>query len=513
MEVCRSRGLAAGIKKEHSMVLCKLTEADLNNRRAEDLYCVEGSKAYLEEFVQKYRALGDFAKINHVSVKDLQELELDGKLIFLADDYYREIFERMQEEAALQGKISKVCYFANQETEYEEAFRACYQDKELENILVFRSGPHAAEYVKGMDFSDNARALFEYMLANGYNEKYELVWYVKNPAEFSDYKKYKRVFFLPFHWSVSSDRSKRERYYRPLCLAKFLFFTDAYGIARNCRKDQVRVQLWHGCGFKTRIRFSSCEKRYEYMTVTSELYAEIHQNIYGLRREQLLVTGCPKQDWLFEKNQISYAERLHFPYGKKYIYWLPTFRQSKNLLQKKECSGLSETGFPIVDTVSKMERLNQYLKNSETVLVIKLHPFQDTEQIKAYPFSNIVMLNNEQLFDMDIQVNQLLSQADALISDYSSAAVDYLLLDRPMAFLLDDLKEYENSRGFVFEDIREYLPGAEVYHMDDLLDFIEKTAAGEDFTKEKRRFLSKKMNHYQDGNSCKRILERLNIVH
>lgn len=494
------------------MVLRKLTEADLNNKRAEDLYCVEGSKSYLQEFVQKYRALGDFHKINNISVEDLQKTELSGKLVFLADDYYRETYERIQGQEALRAKLFAIYYFANQETEYEEEFRTYYREKELENMIVFRSGPHAAEYVKGMDFSDNARALFEYMLANGYNKKYELVWYVKNPEEFSDYQKYKNVSFLPFHWSVSSDRRNRESYYRPLCLSKFLFFTDAYGIARNCRKDQIRVQLWHGCGFKTRIRFSPCEKRYEYMTVVSELYAEIHQKIYGLRREQLLITGCPKQDWLFEKNEISYAERLHFPYGKKYIYWLPTFRQSKNLLQQKERAALSETGFPIVDTMSKMETLNQHLKDNETVLVIKLHPFQDTEQIKEYSLSNIVLLKNEQLFNMDIQVNQLLSQADALISDYSSAAVDYLLLDRPMAFMLDDLQEYENSRGFVFDDIIKYLPGAEVYDIDDLLNFIKKTAAGDDFTKEKRHTLAKKMNRYQDGNSCKRILQRLNIV-
>ena len=31
-------------------------------------------------------------------------------------------------------------------------------------MILFRSGPHASAYIKGMDFSDNARALFEYMI-------------------------------------------------------------------------------------------------------------------------------------------------------------------------------------------------------------------------------------------------------------------------------------------------------------------------------------------------------------
>lgn len=491
------------------MILRKLTEADLIDKRTEDICCVEGAKGYLDEFAHNYPALG---KASNYSIEELAQAELSEKLIFIATDYYREVFERLQCHADLADTLSEVYYFANRETEYEEEFRALYQDAALENIIVFRSGPHITEYIKGMDFSDNARALFEYMLAGGYNAKYELVWYVKDPQEFSDYEKYSNVHFIPLEWSVSVKKEERERYYRPLCLAKFLFFTDAYGIARNCRGDQIRVQLWHGCGFKTRIRFSPCEKRYEYMTVTSDMYAEIHREIYGLQKEQLLVTGCPKQDWLFEKRNISFTERLHLPCGNKYIYWLPTFRQSDNLIQKAECVHASETGFPIVDTMEKMERLNVLLRENDTVMVIKLHPFQSTEKIKEFSFSNIVLLENRQLFEMDIQVNQLLSEADALISDYSSVAVDYMLLDRPMAFLLDDLEEYADSRGFVFDNIMEYLPGKEVYHFHDLCEFINEIAQGEDFTKEKRQLLAKKMNRYQDGNSCKRILERLNIL-
>ena len=50
---------------------------------------------------------------------------------------------------------------------------------------------------------------------------------------------------------------------------------------------------------------------------------------------------------------------------------------------------------------------------------------------------------------MDIPVNRILGKADALISDYSSAAIDYLILDRPIGFLLKDVEEYGNSRGFI----------------------------------------------------------------
>ena len=86
--------------------------------------------------------------------------------------------------------VERVYFFANRETEYELAYRARYGMWPLEDIIVFRSGPHAGGYVKGMDFSDNARALFEYMLSAGLNGKYKLVWVVRNPEEFQSYEKY-----------------------------------------------------------------------------------------------------------------------------------------------------------------------------------------------------------------------------------------------------------------------------------------------------------------------------------
>ena len=93
---------------------------------------------------------------------------------------------------------------------------------------------------------------------------------------------------------------------------------------------------------------------------------------------------------------------------------------------------------------------------------MKLHPFQRRERVNCDGFLNIVLIENEDLDRMDIPVNRILGKADALISDYSSAAVDYLILDRPIGFLLKDVEEYGNPRGFVFDPEREWLPGEEL---------------------------------------------------
>lgn len=512
------------------MKLEKLCDSNINQIENKKIYCYEKALSYLEELGQKYAILDQVEAViddnarnqgvlefgdRKITVQNSEMIErIDWKngVLLITSDYYNEAYEKLCAAGAVNKYLDVIYYFENQETAYEMEWRGNYCNQDLENIIIFRSGPHASSYIEGTDFYDNARALFEYMLANGYNRKYELVWLVKNPEDYSRYSMYDNVSFLSFDWSVSENERERGQYYRVLCLAKYIFFTDAYGFARNCRKDQVRVQLWHGCGFKTRVNFVRCEKRYEYTTVISELYSKIHQDIYGLGEEQMLITGYAKQDWLFSGLEDEKWDWLEIPKDNICIFWLPTFRTAAESLSiLNEEREKSETGLPIVDTMEKLGDLNSLLERTRMILLVKLHPFQKESDIHCEGLSHIKLLDNHELYVRDIQVNQLLSRADALISDYSSAAVDYMLLDRPIAFTLDDVAEYASSRGFVFDPIRDWLPGKSLYTFDQFCGFFEEVAAGEDSTRNKRRVLADKMHKYHDGNSCKRILDALKV--
>lgn len=508
------------------MRLIKLAGDNTNNMLGRKVYCYEYTQSYIEELVDKLniegiiddnkRRQGEHTignrKYRVLGEKYLSEVCLDNVTFIITSDYFMEAFEKLSELLQQKGYDEDVYYFANQETEYELSYRERYQNCELENMIVFRSGPHASSYVKGMDYTDNARALFEYALSIGLNRTYELIWFVKNPGEFKRFDAIDNVKFLSFDWTVSESVEERDAYYRALCLAKYIFFTDAYGFARNCRKDQIRVQLWHGCGFKTRVNFVRCEKRYEYTTVISELYADIHADIYGLRKDQVLVTGYAKQDWLFHPNQED-RDKLHIPRTDKYIFWLPTFRSTESKLgQLNEYELASETGLPIINTREKLEQVDELLRQENIVLLIKLHPFQDRASVHCEKCTNMILIENEDLTEKDIPINRLLGMADALISDYSSAAVDYMVLDRPIAFMLEDVEEYEKSRGFVFENIGDWLPGKKIFSFEEVCEFIREIAEGQDTTQQIRRELIKKMHGFADDNNCRRILETLGII-
>lgn len=517
------------------MELIKFTEKEYSLNDGKKIVCYEKSLSYLNELKEKFpgiekRIICVVEKNNryqtdikigdiNISVEPMEflgKVDFSDTILLITSDYFMEAYEQIKFFADQSGNNSqnpeRVFYFPNCETEIDLRYRERYRNTPLSNMILFRSGPHSSSCVRGTDFSDNARALFEYMLRNGYNEKYRLVWLVKNPENFSKYGIYKNVSFISFDWSTSENVCKREKYYEALCLSKWIFMTDAYGFCRNARKDQMRIQLWHGCGFKTRTNFVPCANRYEYKIVTSEKYREIHADIFGLRDDQVIITGCPKTDWLFEKTDFRTMEKLGIRKTGKMIFWLPTFRMAKNNLKElNENTLVSETGLPIITNKEYLIEINKFLEDRDVILVIKLHPFQDRDSIICEKRSNIILLDNEQLVDLDLQINQILPFADALISDYSSAAVDYLLLNRPIAFTLDDVKEFEDSRGFVFDNIREWLPGKEVSCVNEFIEYIDEISKDIDSTAEKRNHIRDIMHKFKEGGSCKRVLDAFGI--
>ncbi len=436
----------------------------------------------------------------------------ENSILIITNGYFKENYDEILSHGVSENAGNVIYYYANKDTKYYMEYNDKYLDEKLKDIIVFRSGPAVSSYVYGMDYADNARALFEYMLLIKLNQKYKLVWFVKNPNDFKAIEdNNENVSFISYDGAVSDDKNERDEYYEALCLAKYIFMTDAYGFCRYARNDQIRVQLWHGCGFKTRTVFSRCEHRYEYNIVISDLYKKIHKEIYGLRDDQVLITGYPKEDWLYHP-YTKWKEAFNIPDAQKYIFWLPTFRASVGQLSElNETVPEGETGFPILYSEDDFGKLNSILSRGNTEMVIKLHPFQNREALSLGSYSNIILLDNDMIFDAGIQINELLGHADALISDYSSVAVDYLQLDRPIGFTLDDVEEYEKNRGFVFDNIREWLPGVEIFSNEDFFSFVDEIIHRGDSSKEKRHIIASLMHDFRDDQSSRRVLEALDI--
>ena len=131
--------------------------------------------------------------------------------------------------------------------------------------------------------------------------------------------------------------------------------------------------------------------------------------------------------------------------------------------------------------------------------------------INKCTLSNIIYLTNNDLEINNIQLYQLIGITDALLTDYSSVSLDYLLTDKPIGYLLNNFTSFQNGRGFAYHNPLEYMPGEHIYTFQDLIQFINNIAHGIDEYKERRKIVNDYVNKHQDDKNCERVVKYFNI--
>lgn len=365
------------------------------------------------------------------------------------------------------------------------------------HLVIFRSMP---------DYADNARALAEYMLDNGYANKYSIYYDVSDARKYNNTGS--QMKFISCETKLGLYRLKNLKL---VVTAKYLMSTHKPILIRNrARKEQLIINLWHGCGYKDKSSHQgSGHANFDYAIVPGELFVKPKSYFWNIEEEKILPIGYPRYDWLkaVDKGARKVLDSFKRDAESKVVLWMPTYRADKRGVYT---DSNSITQFPLVDRVEKWQELDRCCEKLDIVLIVKLHPFQREYGIPFDSFTNIKEIANLVFEDSDVPMYKFIALTDALISDYSSVAVDYLLVDRPIAFTLDDYEEYKSTRGFVFDDPRVYMPGHHLYSSEDLMRFLHDVSTGVDSYKEERD----RMKTYaicQSENYCKSLLERFCI--
>lgn len=367
------------------------------------------------------------------------------------------------------------------------AFVNCLVPKS--NIILFNSFP---------DFSDNAWELYVYILRNRKDvlEKYDLYWSVGSKNNVPQYANEKNI------------RIIHKKSIKGLWLflrSKYIFSTHGYFAGVTSAKNQIQINLWHGCGYKTTI---SEERVFvgDYAIATSYIYKKILADIFNIDMERVLVTGLPRNDLLFNKD-ISCLPNLGInknEYNKIFI-WMPTYRKAAfghcGVDGCEKSFGLGSL------TYDDYKIINDALVASNICLLIKLHPMESLNFVCDKSLTNIVCVNTNELARKNIKLYDLLKETDVLLSDYSSVIVDYLLLDKPIAMVLSDLEEYRNSRGFVFENVKEYFPGPIIKDVNSLIEYLYNFECINKKWEVERLKITKQLHAYIDDDSCKRVCD------
>lgn len=346
------------------------------------------------------------------------------------------------------------------------------------------------------DYSDNAYAVYAYIVAHP--EQYATfkpVWLLNDPKAVN----------LPTGKAVKKRSFKGILEY---CRAGMVFHT--HGTFGNCPvKGQTQVSLWHGMPLKTIMELDATHAdfppfEFDLTVATSPLFQDVMSRAFGCDTADCPVTGLPRNDLLFESKPLTAILDEPIPEHDRMVLWMPTYRQGI-------IGDVRVDGKPMQDgigfmTPDELSELNVYLEQNRTLMLIKVHPMQDLTPFEGLSYSHIRILSS-----LDAPLYHLVGQADALLTDYSSVYIDYLLLDRPIGFVVDDLEEYGDSRGFVFDDPQAVMPGKFIYNKEDLYAFLQNLMDGKDGYADKRQAVAQRFHTYTDNRSCERLFKELGL--
>lgn len=344
-----------------------------------------------------------------------------------------------------------------------------------------------------LGFRDNIKAIYDFLIENGYNKQYRIL-ISTNEHVFDS-------------WPDNVKSENNIKGVISFLRAGHIFY--AFGrIPIYPAKNQYVVQMWHGTPFKAadehQLKTAPKKSYYTKMLISSNYFSEIVKPVHGLKDENIAICGQPRTDVMFKNNE-KYKELVGY---KKIVIWMPTFRKS-NILGYSDVVN-KESVIPIIK-VEQYENFNFWLKDNNVLLIVKLHPMEDVSRFCSMNLSNLMLLSHEAFNDKQWDLYRLISQCDAMITDYSSVFYDFMLLNRPLAFTVDDIEQYKSGRGFAVDNPDYLTAGYKIHNEEELKKFLTDLLNDNDMFSTRREEVNQLVNTYNDGKQCERALKIANI--
>jgi CDP-glycerol glycerophosphotransferase len=364
-------------------------------------------------------------------------------------------------------------------------------------LLPARKYSIVFESFLGKQFSDNPRAIYEYM--KEHYPEYKLYWSVD--PRFIDNFKDKGVNIVPrlsIKWLLI------------MASAKYWVSNSRMPLWIPKPKHTVYLQTWHGTPLKklaadmddvfmpgTNIEnykrnFLKESANWDYLISPNPYSTEIFRRAFAFKKE-MIESGYPRNDFLYnannEKEILALKKKYQIPTDKKVILYAPTWRDDQYF----------EKGKYKFDLKLDLKHMQEQL-GDQYIVLLRLHYLIanhiDVSEYKGFAFD----------FSHHEDIRELYMVSDLLITDYSSVFFDYANLKRPMIFFVYDIEDYRDRlRGFYF-DFEEKAPGPLVKTTEEVIEEINKL--------EKNKRLPKNFDEFyetfcswEDGNATKRVVE------
>lgn len=310
----------------------------------------------------------------------------------------------------------------------------------------------------GKSYSDNPKAISE-KLHELYPD-FDIVWLFD--------KSYNKNNITPEYISFVEANSFKAL--KTLATSKFWVDNFNKPLFMYKGEEQVYIQTWHGDrGFKKILNDSTFIKSNNYklfeskacdLTVAGSDYGVMQYRSGFKYTGPILKKGYPRNDVLIEDNLIrknKIRNSLNIDNDTKILLYAPTLRRQASKHKSKQ----KLANLDLLEVITVLE----HETNENWVCFVRSHSavsgFDGVPDDKRF-------IDVSNIEDM----SELLLISDILITDYSSSAGDYALLNRPIILFQNDRKDYlEKDRTFYFDIDKS--PFIVAKDQNDLISFIK----------------------------------------
>lgn len=296
-------------------------------------------------------------------------------------------------------------------------------------------------------------------------------------------------------------------YYRHLSTAGLLVNNRAFPATFAKRPGQVYLNTWHGTPLKAMGRdvpggrdvAANVLRNFlqaDYLLSASPFMTEtLYASAYRLRNMFpgiIIEEGTPRVDRQFLDREAALRQLGGVPIaaGQRLVLYAPTWRPVPDGLARDDSDTLA----------GRAEELARELGPGWAVRLKVHHLVHD--RARAVPGLRPFLVDN------DVPANVALAAADVLVTDYSSIAVDHLVLDRPIVMLVPDLAQYARERGLYLTP--DQLPGPVHEDPAAVARSVRAAVAGEGATAQyarRREELRAWLAPHEDGSATERVLD------
>lgn len=341
---------------------------------------------------------------------------------------------------------------------HNKALNACWSVLQITlsgvSVFVPKKKRIAITSFAGRNFDDSPKALYEEICKRKEFDDWEIVWIFVDPEKIDIPRGRKvKIDSIPFFFTLMSSK----------------VWISNTGMDRDIHIYQpktVKIETWHGTPLKkigidqNNAPVGRSAKRIDSDTIRcaqSEYDREIFQRVFNATKESFLLSDLPRNDELrfsTKEKQQKIRKDLGIPDDKKVILYVPTYREYD--LDEENNYYLA----PPIDIEKWKKEIGD-----EYVMLVRAH----------YAVNAALGIKDDE-FTRDVtyypSLNDLYIASDILMSDYSSAFVDYSILSRPMVCFAYDFEKYKTERG-LYIDFHTEMPCDVLQTEDEVLNHIK----------------------------------------